>query len=127
MDVTVTSTGPLFDGRFQGAMDGIIDEAVEVLAGFALERVHFQLDKSIRNPTPYYETQITQQKISRGLEVVHDRGIIYGPWLEGTSRRNASSKFKGYASFRKAAQQLQQQAQELVDNVIVRNIRKLGG
>ena len=35
---------------------------------------------------------------------------IYGPWLEGESARNATTRFKGYQSFRKTGQWLQKQA-----------------
>lgn len=127
MDVTVSSTGPLFDGRFRGAMDGIVEEIVDVVASYALERVHHGLDKSIRHPTPYYETQITQQRISATEEMVHDRGIVYGPWLEGTSRRNQTSRFKGYRVFQTVRHQVEQHAPELAGQVVSRNIAKLGG
>jgi hypothetical protein len=38
------------------------------------------------------------------------RGVTWGPWLEGTSRRNQSTRFKGYHLFRKTRQELQRQA-----------------
>lgn len=127
MDVTVTTSGPLFDGQAQGVMDAIVDESAHVVAAFALERVHYRLDRSIRHPTPYYETQITQQRAGLGEEIVHDRGIVYGPWLEGVGRRNATTRFKGYAAFRTATGQVQEKAVELVEGVITRHITQLGG
>ncbi len=126
MDITVTVKGPLFDGGWAQGMDVILDEAQQEVAQFALERVQFFLDASIRNPTPYYETQITRQTIGL-FEVVHDRGIIYGPWLEGTSRRNQTTKFKGYQSFRKARQVTEARMPAIVDQVVARNMGKLGG
>ena len=35
---------------------------------------------------------------------------IYGPWLEGDSARNATTRFKGYQTFRKTGQWLQKEA-----------------
>ena len=38
---------------------------------------------------------------------IHDSGVVYGPWLEGTSSRNQTTRFKGYSSFRKVKQWLE--------------------
>ena len=37
---------------------------------------------------------------------IDDGGVVYGPWLEGTSTRNATTRFRGYGSFRRTAQWL---------------------
>lgn len=39
--------------------------------------------------------------------IIHDGGVVYGPWLEGTSGRNQTTRFKGYRSFRQTAQYMQ--------------------
>ena len=57
--------------------------------------------------------------------VVHDRRIIYGPWLEGVGSRNATTRFKGYSSFRRAFQELERQAPRLVEQDVRRLIAKL--
>ena len=44
----------------------------------------------------------------RGLEgEINDGGVVYGPWLEGFSSRNSSTRFKGYMSFRKTGEWLE--------------------
>jgi len=123
-DVEVTLTGPLFSGAAASVMQDICDQAGVEVGHAALERVQFFLDRQIKHPTPYYETQIIQQTIGNG-ERVHDRGIIYGPWLEGTSSRNSTTQFKGYASFRKATQATEQLAPAIVARVIARNLGRL--
>lgn len=125
IEIEVDLSGPLFTGAWSGLLDDMVEDIGYELGGHALERVQYFLDRQIQHPTPYYETQITQQRRGR-YEVVHDRGIVYGPWLEGTSRRNARSSFKGYASFRKARDELVQQAPGIVDRVISRHIGRLG-
>lgn len=45
---------------------------------------------------------------------IDDGGVIYGPWLEGVGSRNATTRFKGYSSFRLTAQMLQKQAPEVL-------------
>ena len=52
---------------------------------------------------------------SKGLHGrIDDGGVIYGPWLEGTSSRNQTTRFKGYSSFRKTAQLMQEKAPEIL-------------
>ena len=123
-DIEVTLTGPLFSGAAQSVLKDIGHQAQVEVGNAALERVQYFLDRQIRHPTPYYETQIIQQTQGQ-FEVVHDRGIVYGPWLEGTSSRNSSTRFKGYASFRKATQDVEQLAPAIVSRVIARNLGRL--
>lgn len=119
-----------FDARpFQGlapaeVIDDIIRDCERELSNAVLERVHFFLDQSIRHPTPYYETQIIQETIAGG-EVVHDRGIVYGPWLEGTSERNNTTRFRGYHSFRRARQAVDDAAPAIVQRIVVANLSRL--
>lgn len=123
-DVSVSFDGPIFDGRadseaarFCEALEG--DIAAQVYAD-----VMFNLNRSIKRPTPYYETQITTQRLG-DARVVHDRGVVYGPWLEGTSERNRTTRFKGYASFRRAAQSVNARIPAFVERQIERLVERL--
>ena len=58
---------------------------------------------------------------------IGDGGVVYGPWLEGTSSRNQVSRFKGYASFRRTAQWMQAQVPRLAKKHAVWIARGLGG
>lgn len=123
-DIQINVSGPLFSGQVAGIMNDIVEDAQYAVGNAALEGVHRYLDQQIKHPTPYYETQIIQQH--RGdTEIVHDRGIVYGPWLEGTSARNNRSSFKGYASFRKARDEVLARVPTIVSQVIARNIGRL--
>lgn len=117
--IDVTTTGPLFDGRTEQAIHDFLEEAKDVVAHQGLADVHFHLDQSIQHPTPYYETQIT---IDRQADdrVIHDRGIIYGPRLEGTGSRNITTRFKGYATFRLTTQELERKWPGLVEPILAR-------
>lgn len=122
MDVS----GPLFDGRSEAAVDRFLETAKYDVGAQALAEVATNLDRSIRQPTPYYETQITADW--QGSDrVVHDRGIVYGPWLEGTSSRNRTTRFKGYASFRRATESVRERVPALVARALDRCVRGMGG
>jgi hypothetical protein len=100
----------------------MVDEIRQRVAGQALAEVQLNLDRSIQHPTPYYETQIMIQRQGDDM-VVHDRGIVYGPWLEGLSHRNQTTRFKGYRAFRRATEEMRrtrapQLAQWTVDRYI---------
>jgi hypothetical protein len=106
----VTISGPFFDDRNPAAMRQLEDNGLNRLGGQGVADVHQLLDVSIRNPTPYYETQIETRR-EGATQIVHDNDVIYGSWLEGVGSRNAPvTRFAGYHSFRLATQQLESQA-----------------
>jgi hypothetical protein len=117
--LTVIIRGAVFDGRMLSLTRRLLSELKTVVGNQGLADVQLNLDKSIRNPTPYYETQVTVQNVGTD-RVVHDRGIVYGPWLEGTSSRNQSTRFKGYASFRRAADALRRKVVPLTAPIVAR-------
>jgi len=125
-EITVKAnvSGPMFDARARVAVDRFREDATHAVGQAALSEVQTLLDRSIRNPTPYYETQILAQRIVNDV-VVHDRGIVYGPWLEGTSSRNRTTRFKGYASFRRAAQAVQADVPRIVAPHVARLTARL--
>lgn len=101
----VRIAGPLFDGLAEMYIHDMVKSMEVELAMQAMSYVHENLDKSIKHPTPYYETQINIMQRDGHL-VVNDRGVIYGPWLEGVGSRNQTTRFKGYAAFRRAQQRI---------------------
>lgn len=124
MTTTVTLSGPLFDSRADTAVKDLQREAVERVGGQGLANVHSLLNVAIRNPTPYYETQLTVEA-GADTALVHDRGVIYGPWLEGVGSRNATTRFKGYHSFRTARQELEGQVPALIEPLAARCVERL--
>jgi len=129
IDITVDTswTGPLSDpGVFSTEMRKLADDAVWEVGQQALAEVHRLLDLSIKHPTPYYETQIRMERVQSDVSV-NDRGVVYGPWLEGQSSRNKTTRFKGYSSFRRAAQRVEGQVKILTDHVVELHVRRMGG
>lgn len=126
MAVRIEISGPLFDGRALAAVDDYLTAALDEVAAQGYANVMTNLNVSIRNPTPYYETQVTVDRAGTD-RVVHDRDVIYGPWLEGTGSRNAPvTSFRGYRSFRRAAQELEKQAPQLLQHVLPPYLRRMG-
>lgn len=123
--IEIKLTGPIFDGRAQQAAHELTQAIIDRVANYALEQVQYNLNGSIKNPTPYYETQINIAGYMTD-RVVNDRNVVYGSWLEGTGSRNATTRFKGYASFRRAAQATRSKVQSLADGVVRHYISRMG-
>lgn len=124
LHLEVSIAGPVFNGMAQAAMAGMVDEMQYVVASQGLANVQLILDRSIQHPTPYYETQITVERRADDW-VVHDRGIVYGPWLEGVSHRNQATRFKGYHAFRNAVDELRQQVPQLIGHIAARWVGRI--
>ena len=118
--------GPFF-GPQRGAIIAAFEEAIKrEVAAQALADVQEILDANIKRPTPYYETQINIARDGDDL-LVNDRGIVYGPWLEGTSKRNEETSFKGYHAFRVATEHVNQRVGDLIGHVMRTFIGRLNG
>ena len=127
MSITVRAVGPIFDGRALAITKELCDHITYEVAAQGYANVMTNLNASIRNPTPYYETQINVQSRAMHERVVGDRGVVYSGWLEGTSSRNQTTRFKGYASFRRAAQKTRAEAPMLTALIVARGVAAMGG
>lgn len=120
MSVEIHTSGPIFDGRAAAAAGEYCDRVTADVAQQGYANWMTELNAHIRNPTPYYETQVHVEGGGR-RRVINDRGIIYGPWLEGVGSRNSPvTIFPGYHSLRSAFHHTEAQAHELA----VRSLRE---
>lgn len=103
-DVDLTGCAFARTGYPQAEVQRFLAEVTDEVSAQLLADWHTNLNQSIRRPTPYYETQLVNQTVQPTLHKVHDRGVVYGPWLEGTSSRNRTTRFRGYSSLRRARQ-----------------------
>jgi hypothetical protein len=56
-----------------------------------------------------------------------ERGVVWSPWLEGTSKRNDSTGFKGYGLFRRTRLQLQKMAPQVAQAELEKVLPRMGG
>lgn len=111
--------GPLFDHRARRVFDDLRDELEEEAADFTLEHIQDTFHSHFKQPTGYYESRVTTRPTADGI-IVWDGGWggpVYGPWLEGVGSRNATTRFKGYRAFRKAANALERHIEDLGDRI----------
>lgn len=119
-------TGPLLDGSHEAVVADWEQDMLDSVARQGLSEIGLQMDIFFRNPTPFYETQV-RWDVEGADRVIHDTGIIYGPWLAGTGSRNATSRFKGYPHWRRTEQYLRDGAGGAVERAEADLARRLGG
>lgn len=117
MSVETTRRGALLDGTAHADVQRFIDEAERVVAQDGVNLVQTELRHVLRHPTGYYQSKIATDRASTGW-AVHDSGVVYGPWLAGTSSRNHRSRFKGYQHWRRARQALEAKSGEIAGRVL---------
>lgn len=106
--IEVNVSGGFFEGPDpDAARRRMLSEMVDDVATEGKNLVVGHLVTFIRRPTPFYWTQVTTERQGVFRSRVHDQRVIYGPWLEGVSRRNRATRFKGYGAFRISTQKLQ--------------------
>ncbi len=125
MAISITTRGPLFNGTAHRLVDAMCDEIELDVAESGAEQVVAWLGEVLKHPTPYYQTRIQHQAVD-GHQDINDGGIVYGPWLEGVGSRNKETRFKGYATFRRVTQSLDQRAEGIAHRVVVPYIREMG-
>jgi len=57
--------------------------------------------------------------------LITDGGVVYGPWLEGISSRNMTTRFKGYMTFRKTSQELEKKSREVFNKYLRRFVDRV--
>jgi hypothetical protein len=127
LNVTEKVKGPIFSEIETSAIiNRYIEDAEVTIADHGVNMVKAQLDLSLKTQTPYYKTHIVTDR-SVGDISVTDSGVIYGPWLEGVGSRNATTRFKGYHTFRIVGQQLDSMAVRIAEDVLPIYLRELNG
>jgi hypothetical protein len=122
--VKLTTRGTFFNEPERKAeITAWIDRTKEEVAKLGFDLVQARFKKAFKHPKGKYAEHVIVNRVSEDM-VITDQFVIYGSWLEGTSARNKSTKFKGYSSFRKTRLELRKRAiklgQEKLDELVGR-------
>lgn len=123
-------SGPLADGRAAAAVGQWQERTSQALAGEAVSFLgSFPMDKTGRS-TGGFREHLHEVRKTREMVLVPGpmvEGVTWAPWLEGNSKRNRSTKFRGYHLFRKARLQMDKRATETGQRVLGEIMRQIGG
>lgn len=124
--VHVKPLGPLADGSAPGIVHAWADEVKKDIAQEGVNRLRsFAMNKSGR-ATGRYQSEIQTSNLAFNDIRISDP-VVYGPWLEGSSNRNSSTRFKGYRLWRKTAQVLEEDAVKIAEKRMPELVQRLGG
>lgn len=115
--IEVTARGPLFDGRLERGIAQGLEDGLDQVAKDGVNLVRMRLHGVLRHPTGHYESVIQTDRAGASRDIT-DGGIVYGPWLEGVSERNHTTRFKGYATFRRTTAEVDRRAGGIVERAI---------
>jgi hypothetical protein len=135
--VTVRVKGPLFDGAAEDAAVRLTADVQEALArqGAAIIKAKaLKMDKSGRAGTgpggPGAAAKAVKVLSAPSRTLISGdsaRGSVWWPWLEGTSRRNQSTPFKGYHVFRLAQGVMSKRAPAVAQARLREYLPEMGG
>lgn len=128
--VTIDVSGPLADGRAIDAAEKWATNTSQALGDEAVRLLRaFPMNKSGRARGAFENALRTERRSPSETRVAgpQQRGVAWAPWLEGTSKRNESSHFKGYHLFAKTRAELEKKAQEIGQRELDRLLGEMGG
>lgn len=125
VSVDVAQSGPFLDGDPGRVFADAIGQAVKDAGEYGVHALQQQLDAVLVNPTGFYRSQVTYALREDSVAQVTDGGVVYGPWLAGTSSRNERSRFKGYAHWRRAMQDVDDHAVDVVERRVAEAVEAL--
>lgn len=123
-------TGPLADGRAIDAAEKWAERTSQALGDEAVRMLRdFPMNKSGRARGGFEGALRVERRSPSETRVAgpQERGVAWAPWLEGTSKRNESTKFRGYHLFAKTRAELEKKAQEIGQKQLDELLGEMGG
>ena len=127
IQVDVKVTGPLFLPGVQQKVEEAVNDAVGDLVSEGERQVKLQLTPGHGLESGHYARSIHGEVTGSMHGIISDSNVVYGPWLEGVSSMNDRTRFKGYAMFRNAFQQLERIAGDILNKRMAQLVQRLGG
>lgn len=118
-------TGPFFAPGVDAMVEREISKSRTLVSDAAYVRVEALLKDFLKHPTGYYQSRIRVNRAVGDRDLITDSRVVYGPWLEGISNRNRTTRFKGYHIFRLVAAGMQRRAVDIAQVDAARIARAL--
>ena len=125
MGVKVRVRGPVLNGQAPPVIKAALKGAIGDLVAEGESRVKLQLFPGHGLVTGHYRRSIHGEVTASLNGRIHDSKVVYGPWLEGVSSRNQTTRFKGFSAFRNAKQQLGRIAKGVLQKRVLQALQRL--
>jgi hypothetical protein len=127
----VILSGPLFNGQAANAAKDFTDSIQHELALIAQTWIKLDTDRMTKSGSDTGQAAEGVKLTGGNGQWVISGGISKGkyawPWLEGESKRNQSTPFKGYHSFRRTRLRLRKQAGPFAQERLKGYLAEMGG
>lgn len=118
--------GPLADGTAHQAVRDWLDASKQDVADLAVDKLRAVTMDRTGRATGHYQ-QMIRTTLLNYKDVLVDDPVIYGPWLEGTSKRNESTRFKGYRLWRRTKLRVAREAPKIAEAKLPEYLGRMGG
>lgn len=123
LHLDVDLVGPFFTDDLERDVERGLQQSLDDIGQRGLALLRMTMHASFRHPTGTYERRVRVDRAGND-RVINDRRDVKGPWLEGISTRNHTTRFKGYALYRRTTQFLDAQAGPIAERDIHEAIRR---
>lgn len=132
--VTIKTSGPFFRLGSGPIVDSLHDAVRELVAqgetlakDRAIEVVysHGGAHPDQYRPTGRWLNSLHGEMTGNLSGTIDDSKLVYGPWLQGFSSRNQTTRFKGYSVFRHVIGELERRKADVLVKHVRRAVEKL--
>ncbi len=127
MTFIVESHGPLFTGEAERAADEAASEIEKRTATTGVLMLRAFMNSVFKKQTPRYRLLQEAKPTYPGWKIWDQQKVVYDWWLEGISKRNRTTRFKGYRSYRITTQRLRPVAREIGQRMVQFFLPRMGG
>jgi hypothetical protein len=129
--VKIILSGPLFDGQASEAAKDFTDSLAGEVARIGRDWIRLDTQRMTKSGSDTGQAAEGVELSGGNGQYVILGGIREGkyawPWLEGTSKRNASTGFKGYGSFRRTTLRMRKQVTPFAQQRLEQYLAGMGG
>jgi hypothetical protein len=127
----VILSGPLFTGEASAAAADFVDSLAGEVAQIGRDWIKLDTERMTKSGSDTGAAAAGVELAGSGGQYTIKGGIRKGeyawPWLEGTSRRNTSTGFKGYGTFRRTRQRMRKQVTPFAQARLEEYLLRMGG
>jgi hypothetical protein len=124
-------SGPLFDGSAEEAAKDFTDSLAFEIAEIGRDWIKLDTQRMTKSGSDTGAAAAGVELSGGNGQYIIRGGIRKGeyawPWLEGTSRRNQSTGFKGYHSFRRTRARMRRQVTPWAQVELEKYLARMGG
>ncbi len=118
-ELSLNERGLFLEGRDGPVVRKFFEDAKQLVSKAGEDQVRQRVGRRAKHPTGSFAGAVHTKDFKKGRTIQADYPqILYGPWLEGTSTRNTSTRFRGYSMFRLTRTWLRRNYMTLIQDLL---------